>query len=101
MHHPCCLNKEHIEFYVKETKTLRKNGDWHLNLYCIQQLQFIVEVLQNEMFWVTWKDTELYFNITVFHIEFNDFNCKLKFFLVEKFNSAKVAFISGKELIVQ
>lgn len=33
--------------------------------------------------------------------DFNYSNCKLKFFLVENCNSAKVAFISVNELTVQ
>lgn len=56
---------------VTDTKTLRKNGDWHSNFYdtrhCNEHLQLIVEVLQNEIFWVTWKKLNL--NFSIFFIE--------------------------------
>lgn len=79
----------------------------HCDLCCTAQLQVITEVLQNEKFWITWKNTELDFSLnTFFHefhqaiISFQDSYCKLKIFLMEYFSSSKVAFMSGSELII-
>lgn len=79
----------------------------HCDLCCIARLQVITEVLQNEKFWITWKNTELDFSLnTFFHefhqaiISFQDSYCKLKIFLMEYFSSSKVAFMSGSELII-